>query len=268
MRQLVLTLLVALFAGVPVLAAAAPAPAAPLQDEETPIVDKRPEVKELLETFKAHTKKRGKEDEEAIAVLDKLYQEFPESGPKDRAAIVKAVEKSFKEKRNDELSPGVPDDRLYMAAATVLKDMGPESVKPLMGLIGKAHKKNLRLQARLILSLGNTRHLDAVKTLTDLLKNKDAEVQAAGAQALGLYDEAPLKARKTMFEELLKTLMGVKGQMDSDPQNIEARERYYAIAAPIVASLGSLSGHDEREPEAWQRWWNKNKKADWDEEQA
>jgi len=26
-------------------------------------------------------------------------------------------------------------------------------------------------------------------------------------------------------------------------------------------------GHDERDPEEWQRWWNKNKKKDWDEEE-
>jgi hypothetical protein len=28
--------------------------------------------------------------------------------------------------------------------------------------------------------------------------------------------------------------------------------------------LGKLSGHNERDPQEWQRWWNKNKSKDWD----
>ncbi len=250
-----------------------PLPAPVLQDEEDEeggeIKDKRPEIKALIDEMKAHTKKRGEEDEQAIGVLDKLYQEFPQSGPKDRKAIVDALAACFKLKRTKELQEGVPDDRLYMAAAVAMKDMGPESVKPLIGLIGhKSHKKNLRLQSQIILSLGKTEHLDGVKPLIDLLKHKDAELQAAAAQALGYHAEAELKQRKKMFEALLKTLMTWKGAMDGDPENISSRDRYYAIAAPIISSLGSLSGHDERDPEEWQRWWNKNKKADWDAEDA
>ena len=36
------------------------------------------------------------------------------------------------------------------------------------------------------------------------------------------------------------------------------------IAAPIITSLAKLSKHDERDPDKWQNWWNKNKRADWD----
>ena len=80
---------------------AAPAPTLPLvptpalvltQDDEKP--DKREEVKELLDTFSGHCKKRGAEDLEAIGVVDALLKEFPESGPKDRKAIVAGLGKA------------------------------------------------------------------------------------------------------------------------------------------------------------------------------
>ena len=35
-------------------------------------------------------------------------------------------------------------------------------------------------------------------------------------------------------------------------------------AAPIMTSLKTLSKHEEREPEGWQSWWNKNNKGNWE----
>lgn len=238
----------------------------PDDEEQGEIADKREDIKQYLADFAGHIKKRGKEDEEAIAIIDKLFQEFPGCGPKDRKSIANALATSFKQKRL-ELDPGVPDNRLYMASAIALREMAPESVDLLIKWIDdKKHRKNLALRARLIDSLGKTEDPRGSKPLMDLLRYKDAELQAAAAQALGNYREAPLKERKKMFEALLKAIMSQKGQMDSDPQNLEARDRYYAIAAPIISSLQALSGHDERDPDMWRRWWNNNKKKDWDED--
>ena len=78
---------------------------------------------------------------------------------------------------------------------------------------------------------------------------------------------ADLATRKSAFESLLKVLMAAKGDKDSDVNNAIARERYDVIAAPIITSLSKLSKHDERDPDKWQTWWNKNKRADWDAEQ-
>ena len=36
------------------------------------------------------------------------------------------------------------------------------------------------------------------------------------------------------------------------------------VAAPIMTSLKTLSKHEEREPEGWQSWWNKNNKGNWE----
>ena len=239
--------------------------AAPAQ-EETPIVDKRPEIKEMLDTFKEHVKKRGEEDPEAIGVIDQLVQEYPNSGPKDRKAIVKELEKAFKLKRNKELEPGVPDERLYMASAVAMGRMGPESVKPLAKLLGaKNIKKKIRLQRTIAIALGTTRDLGAKDPLLGLLKHHDPVMVAAGAEALSYFVDAPLKDRKEMFSEQLKILMGQLTEKDADPTNVIALERWNTISGPIVNSLQKLSGHDERDPATWQAWWNKNKKKDWDD---
>jgi len=232
------------------------------QDEKQ---DERADVAERLDQLAAHLKERGDEDLQAIAILDGLTREFQEYGPKDRQAVVKALDGCFKEKRAKELEEGVPDDRLYYAAATALGEMGPESVKPLLSwLEHKSHRKNVRLQVRITKSLGKTGDEAVRKPLVELLKHKNKELQAAGAEALATFSTAPLDDRKDIFKELLDVLMAQKAKKDADVSDLEAFERWSTISGPFIATMQALSGHDEREAEAWQRWWNKNKKEDWD----
>jgi hypothetical protein len=243
----------------------APTASASLTAQDPP--DNRPEVSERIAKLEEQVDEKGEQDAEAVASIDELHTLFPESGPKDRAKIVKALKKSFSVKRKEDPS-GQVDDRLWQAAAAALGDMGPESVPVLSDLIGhKSHRENLALQRKLVLSLGRTKDLKSVKTLTDLLNDKDAIVQGAAAEALGNYADAELDVRRDAFEELLKQIMSVKGRMDNDGEDLEARQRYETIRAPILTSLKLLSKRDITEPEDWQRWWNKNKKHDWDNEE-
>jgi hypothetical protein len=235
----------------------APVHGAPFQD--TPVVDERPELKGLLDELGGHLKARGEKDPEAIGVIDKLVQEFPNCGPKDRAAVVKALAGCF----GEELEEGVPDDRIYRASAVALGTMGPESAKPLMALIGdKAHRKNLSLQQTLALSLGKTKNVEGLKTLLGLLKHKDAPMQASGAEALANFFDSPVETRKAVFEELLKTLMDQKAKKDN-VTDLEAQERWNTISGPILETLQKISGHGETDPDQWLRWWNDNKRKDW-----
>ena len=226
--------------------------------------DKRPEIEKLLATLEANVNKRGAADTDAVGVIDQLLQEFPKSGPKDRVAIAKGLSKCFESRRLEK--QGEPlDNKLYLAAAVALGRMGPESTPVLIAWIGqKDLRKDLKLQHELILSLGKTKDKAAIKTLLLTLENKDAPLVSAGAEAIGEFSAADLETRKQLFEALLKQLMSAKGAMDSDPNNSTARERYDVIAAPIITSLSKLSKHDERDPAEWQRWWNKNKKGDWE----
>jgi hypothetical protein len=256
------------FIAAPAFAAAPAAPAPAVQDdpdEEKP--DKRPEIKEMISTMLEHAgKKGGKEDRQAVELIDKLLQEFPDSGKKDRKDIVNALAKCFKEKRteNDE---GVRDNQLFLASAVALGQMGPESVSVLDEWIGKKpHKQDLALQRQLILSLGKTKDEKAIKSLVDLLTDKYPAVQGATAEALGNFADVEQKQRKFVFEEILKVLNAIKDSVDADVNNREARERYDVIAAPMVTTLQALTGESIRDPSEWRHWWNKNKKKNWDEE--
>jgi len=232
--------------------------------DETPIVDERPEVKALFGTLATHLKAKGEEDEQALTLLDKLVQEFTNSGPKDRAAIVKQFAECLEVKRPKELAEGVPDDRIYAAAAVALGTMGPESVKALTSLIGdKNHRKNMRLQTLLTLSLGKTKSPEGIKTLLGLLKHKDPPMQAAGAEALANFSEAPQDTRKQIFEEMLRTLTDQKTKKDTNTTDPEALERWNIISGPLITALQKVSGQGETDPDLWLRWWNENKKKDW-----
>ena len=234
------------------------------QDDEKP--DKRPEIKQMVTDLKGHIKKRGAEDLEAIGLIDQLGQMFPDSGPKDRALIVKEVGACLKVKRQED-DDGIRDNKLYMASAVMLGHMGPESAKTIEGWIDhKQHRKDLVLQRELIKSLGKTKVEKSIKTLTDLLKHRHAEIQAAAAEALANFADADQKLRKDMFEETLKILGGAKVNMDSDPNDTVARERYDKIQASFITTLQVLSGADLRDPAKWQSWWNDNKRKNWDEE--
>jgi HEAT repeat protein len=227
--------------------------------------DNRPEVKELLVKLSDHIGERGKQDAEAIAVLDLLVPEFEKSGVKDRQAIVKGLDKCL-DVRRTESEDGLRDNKLFLAAAVCLRTMGPESAPVLIKWIGhKDHKKDLALQAKLITSLGKTRDEAGRKVLIKLLVDKSPAVQAAAAEALGEYSEADQKVRKECVQDLITmALMPAKGLIDVQTPNQADRERWDTISAPIITSLQRLTRHTETDPQKWQAWWNDNKKKDWD----
>ncbi len=227
--------------------------------------DKRKEIKEMLSTFKGHVSKRGAEDAEAIAIIDELLQEFPESGPKDRKAIVKELSACFKLKRKM-TKEGLLDNKLFNACAISMGRMGPESVKDLAKWAEhKNFDKNYDVKTKLVLSLGMTEDEDAIEPLIDFLPHHDAKVQAAAAEALGHYGELELKKRKKIFKKVLDELTRVKNMIDVDQVDPIERNRYDVIAGPMLTTLQVLSGQEIRDPLKFRTWWNKNKKKDWDE---
>lgn len=251
----------------PVLAAAAPIPAAPIpsvqDDEKKP--DKRPEIKETLAAFKKHISKRGDEDAEAIALIDKLLQEFPESGPKDRKAIAKELGGVFKLKRKP-TKEGLYDNKLFIASAVAMGRMGPESTKDLIKFSDhKSFDKNTEVKCKLIRAIGNTVNEDGIDPLIDFLGHHNAMVQAAAAEALGEFAEIELKTRKKIFKKVLDQLTRVKNIIDVDQVDPIERKRYDVIAGPMLTTLQVLSGEEIRDPTKFRTWWNKNKKKDWDE---
>lgn len=262
----------AVFALVTLSAAPAPA-AAPLEPAaaartEDPQAntnpDKRPEVEQLADKLEKHMKKEGKEDKEAVAVIDTILQEFPKCGPKDRQLLVKTLGKCFEQRRLvPEGEP--PNNSLYIGAAVALGKMGPESVEVLLNWIGaKNLRKDLAVQNKLISSLGKTKDKRGLKLLKNLLDDKENALIHASAEALGEFADADLETRKDVFEAMLKALMDAKNAKDADANNNIAKDKFDVVAAPLITSLGKVSKHEERDPQAIQQWWNKHKRDDWD----
>jgi hemoglobin-like flavoprotein len=233
--------------------------------------DKRPEVASLIDKLDKHVDKRGSEDTDAVAVIAQLATEFPKSGPKDKTAIANALSKCVEAQRA-EPKKGEFNNKLAIAAAEAMGQMGPESVQPLIGWIGhKNLRRDIQLQRQLVLSLGKTRDPAAIKPLNSALENKDAPIVAAAAEAMGEFSEAKIEVRKDLFSSCIKALMAGKNAKDAEQSgsgatahtNI-ATERYDVIAAPLLTTLHKLSKHEESTPELWERWWNKNRQVNWD----
>jgi hypothetical protein len=234
---------------------------------EDEVPDKRDDIKELCKKFEGHLKEKGKEDGDAIPVLDKLLQEFPGCGPKDRASIVKSLERGFGLKRKDNVD-GTKENRVSIAAAVCLSKMAPESVKVLTKLCNdKKVEEDSDVHRRVILSLGQTEDPLAVDTLLKLSSAKEPKIQGAAIEALGQFAEIDQKERKTICEQLIKTILPIKTIVDSDTEDLVTRERYDVIGPPTITALQNLTGQNIRDFAEWNQWWNKNKRKDWEEEE-
>lgn len=239
------------------------------EDQEEAKPDDREVVAELLDQLSDHSRDRkGEDDATAVGLVDALLQEFPESGPKDRADIVEGVAEvvTFRRQADEE---GRPREALKIAAATALGRMGPESGDALIGLVDhRSLGDAVTAHGAVLKSLGRVHPEKGVEPLLDMLKSHINELTAAAAIGLAGYREADQKVRKEIFEELLKVIIPLEdalvGGENASAEYAETRERYDAIAAPVRDTLQAMSGSEERDFHALRSWWNDNKKKDWD----
>ena len=235
------------------------------QEQEEEVADDRDEVKELLQQLVGHTGRLGKEDALAVQVIGKLRGEFAHSGPHDRRKIASGLYRAMKVRRRTS-SDGHRLRELFFVTAKAMGEMGPETVEYLIRLIDdRNHADDLEVQVRVLDALGRTQDERAVDPLLDVLDEFQSRLQAAAAEALGNFAGLDQKVRKRAFEELLKLLTGTRSALDSEPDSSTLRERWGRIAGPTQNSLRRLSGADVSGAPGWRRWWNKNKRRDWDE---
>src|ERR1700741_2965263 len=71
----------------------------PKAEQEKQPADNRPEIKATLADFEKMIAAKGKQDDEAIQIVDKLLADWDNCGPKDRQAIVNSLAKSFDQRR-------------------------------------------------------------------------------------------------------------------------------------------------------------------------
>lgn len=240
------------------------APGAVLERPDDP-PDHRETIATRLEELSKLIGKSGKNDPadaRAIALMRGLAGEFSHSGPADQADILRGTSRVFLARRRAE-KDGSRKTLLFIEAARSLGAMGEDADRLLLAQIdSKRHRDDLALQKELILSLGKTRTKRARTNLVKLLKDHRPAFIATSATALGYFTFEPSKVRKTLFEALLKALLQAEG--NALGQNSTALAIWKAMRVPTNSSMRTLSGGNASSPADWQRWWNKNKRGDWD----
>ncbi len=233
-------------------------------DRQDEAPDHRDRVAEQLDELSGLLGKSGKNDpgdSRAISLISSLKGEFSSSGPSDRADILRATGRVFLAHRRAKKN-GSRDTKLFIEAARALGTMGEDADRLLLERIdSKRHRDDLALQKELILSLGKTRTKRARTSLVKFLKDYRPTFVASAATALGNYTFEPSKIRKVLFEDLLKALLQAQG--NAQGQSSTAAAIWNALRGPANATMRSLSGANAASPSAWQRWWNKNKRRDW-----
>jgi len=226
--------------------------------------DRTEVIEDLLDQFADTLHNRagglGRNPEAGLSLLRELSERFDGCGPMDRRDIVKSLERGIE---RFDLEEQAGRDFVY-AAANALGSMAPESVDPLLDLvIDNRLEKDIEVHRRLILALGQTRDKDTLSRLKKLLHHDEPAIVAAVAEALGEFEGLEQAKRKEVFYALLTCLIDAKTLSDRNTVDLTHRRRYEAIIGAMTSSLQRLSKHDERDPEQWQRFWNKNKRKPW-----
>jgi len=245
------------------------APSAPPRSESGH-VETTPIVSSLVDELQQELARRAIDEARAKLLVERLASEFAVAGTKDRAPIVRVLERCLSAKEQ-----GKPDGELVCHAARALAGMAPESLPVLeRALDNKALLKDQEIGRTLVLALGKTREKSATKTLLELLDNPEDVIVAAAGEALGEFEGAQLALRKQLFEEVLKTWSQAKDEHDAlvqqtldpnSPHDAAAVKRYELLESAFSSTLPRLSKQDARSVELWQRWFAKNKRADWDD---
>lgn len=273
-------MLLSLFLSSVMAAGPGPAPAV-LQVPPARVEDELPEVARELARFDELVGRRDATPEELTAIVAKLQAAAARTGPKDTKAIVAALGRAFVERRPGRGAKPEPDPVLHVVARA-LGSIGAEAVPVLARWVGQeAYEAETVLQRELLLALGETRAKAAVEPLVDHLEHEDPRLVAAAGEALGSFERAEPALRKKVFEKALNVLTSAKNAADAIAQeqgtqpvpqpSVEGAvlaDRYEQIRAPLSKTLARLSGVEQPDPEAWRRWWNKNKNASWQREDA
>ncbi|HET6203402.1 MAG TPA: HEAT repeat domain-containing protein [Planctomycetota bacterium] len=233
------------------------------QGGAAPPKDDDPVVAEAIEALKKAVK--GKDDAAAIGVIDQLTQKAKGAGPKDRGKIASGVASSFDAVRVPVEGQNKSETfRLYVAAAVSLGTMKDEGVKPLLGAVdNRRFRHEVELRAAMVEAVGATKSPAAVKPLLDLLDDKDYPIIIAAAHALANYHDAKEPDRKRVAEVLVKQLESAHGQAEQNANEGEARRKYDAVGPSFMDALAKVTGEEIRQPQAWVKWWNDNKKKKW-----
>jgi HEAT repeat protein len=205
---------------------------------------------------------KEKNDEAIAGAIGVLIDAYIAEGTSDaeKSKIVDSLGKALKYVG--------PDGQITMKAAQGLGGMGEDAAKVLASVMrDRRFRKEESLKPAylsMIRALGATKSEREYKTLVDLLNDKDFDVIAAAAEALGNYDDVKLTTRKRIAEALIKTLDSAYNAAEADPRNTTLRRKYEVIGLPLFGALQKVTGATVGSAPEWRKWYNDNKKKRWD----
>lgn len=227
--------------------------------------DDRPEIaarcKELDEALDTH----GKEDARAIELVTKLGTEAAALGPKDKDRIAKLLGRALVDPRKQP-EKGKFEDRLARAAAKTLGSLGEQGARELAaGVDAKTVQKNGPLVEEVLAELGRTQAKKAVEVLADNAGVRSVFCVRGAARGMAFFAESDQPTRKKLFEALFKPMMSMADEARGEGTTAAylAKDVFEGARDASYVAFETLAKHEEPDIDAWQRWWNKNKAADW-----
>ncbi len=257
--------------------AAAPAPAAVPGPQKV----QQDDFEETVKEYKAILRGRGREGE-AIAILDGFVKrarglqekeadlseqlDLKEGRPGDLKKEIKDLKKqqlrladlvglAFTRRRVTE-----PHMRLWRAAVYAwgqMKQYGPKGLWKVFG--DKRFNKDVEFRSLIVKQIGETHDYSQASKMIDMLDYKDEIVIAATGEALAQWGAAPGVIRRKIVERAV-VILDADYNAATNINDTTANRIYRTIHEPLIRALSALTGQSFREPLAWTRWWNKNKK--------
>lgn len=246
-------------------------PSTLLQDKKkAPPKDDPAITKSLKDLDKIRKDKKGTQDAEGIGLINQMATRYPDLNSKQQKAIVKGLAQVFKAKRTP------AETRLLLAAGEALSKFEEDGAKELSKIcddrsFGK--KEWLQFRGRLVTFLGRPAVTGKIqKQLLDYTtRAPDDIIRAMAGGTLKHYAKHDQKVRKEIVGKLVKELAGIYSlsKANVDPRDTARKtyeDTYATVSTPWMQTLTALTAQKIKDPNEWQRWYNKNKKKNWDKE--
>ena len=216
-------------------------------------------AKELIAALDA--KMKAKQYEQAVDQVDELATAYEDMTDKSaRRLVMKRVGKCSRCKH----------DAVVLAALEAFDEMGdPTAWKYLSCFLQQRDRrempKHFEQTLRTIKSLKPEGAIKPLITMTR--KSKHLGVASAAMETLAVYRESSKRKEilKTIIEVVRKEQPGVKGRNDPaiiGPRHTgqEARNRWEALAGPMVETANALTGQMANSPSSWFELYNRHKR--------
>jgi hypothetical protein len=228
----------------------------------------RAEVTRIVTQLDEAVKRDGKEDTRAIEYVELLTAMYTRCAPDEREVIAQQIGRALRDPRKPQGKKG-PECRLALASAAALGSMGEFGAKELLPALGLRHfEKNEPLLEETIAELGRTQAKEAIQPLMDMARVCSVYCVRGAARGMAHFAGADGATRKKLFEGLMKPMMSLADEVRSTngPVGYPAKDTFEGARDATYTTLSALSKHTEPlDIDGWQKWWNNDKNARWDE---